>query len=63
MAPEVQALRQLDSIYTHMNRWAGAGVLDRLFDELRHQQLIRIKTESLSLDSTIVKVHPDGTGA
>jgi transposase len=51
------------TIYTRMNRWAKAGVLDRLFEELQHQQLIRIKIEAVSLDSTIVKVHPDGTGA
>ena len=25
--------------------------------------LIRIKLEAVSLDSTVVKVHPDGTGA
>lgn len=51
------------TIYTRMNRWAKAGVLDRLFAELQHQQLIRIKIEAVQLDSTIVKVHPDGTGA
>jgi len=51
------------TIYTLMNRWAQAGVLDRLFEELQHQQLIRVKIEAVSLDSTIVKVHPDGTGA
>jgi len=51
------------TIYTRMNRWAKAGVLDRLFEQLQQQQLIRIKIEAVSLDSTIVKVHPDGTGA
>jgi transposase len=51
------------TIYTRMNRWAKAGVLDRLFAELQREQLIRIKIEAVSLDSTIVKVHPDGTGA
>jgi transposase len=51
------------SIYTRMNRWAKAGVLDRLFAELQREQLIRIRIEAVSLDSTIVKVHPDGTGA
>ena len=51
------------TIYTRMNRWAKAGVLDRLFAELQRAQLIRIKIEAVSLDSTIVKVHPDGTGA
>ena len=46
-----------------MNRWSKAGVLDRVFEQMQHQQLIRIKLEAVSLDSTIVKVHPDGTGA
>jgi hypothetical protein len=46
-----------------MNRWAKAGVLDRLFAELQREQLIRIKIEAVSLDSTIIKVHPDSTGA
>lgn len=51
------------TIYTRMNRWAKAGVLDQVFAQLQRQQLIRIKIEAVSLDSTIVKVHPDGTGA
>src|SRR3974377_116147 len=51
------------TIYTRMNRWAKSGVLDRLFEELQHQQLVRIRIEGVSLDSTIVKVHSDGTGA
>ena len=51
------------TIYTRMNRWSKAGVLDRVFEQLQRQQIIRIKIEAVSLDSTIVKVHPDGTGA
>jgi transposase len=51
------------TIYTRMNRWAKAGVLDRVFSALQEQQIIRIKIEAMSVDSTIVKVHPDGTGA
>jgi transposase len=51
------------TIYTRMNRWAKAGVLDKLFEKLQEERLIRIKIEAVSLDSTIVKVHPDGTGA
>ena len=38
-------------------------VLDRVFEELQHAQIVRIKIEAVGLDSTIVKVHPDGTGA
>lgn len=46
-----------------MNRWAKAGVLDRVFTALQEEEIIRIRVETLALDSTIVKVHPDGTGA
>src|ERR1700690_971483 len=51
------------TIYTRMNRWSKRGVLDRLFQRLQEAQMVRIKIEAVSLDSTIVKVHPDGTGA
>jgi transposase len=51
------------TIYTRMNRWSKSGVLDRLFEKLQQEQVVRIKIETVSLDSTIVKVHPDGTGA
>ena len=51
------------TIYTRMNRWSKSGVLDRVFERLQQSQIVRIKIEAVSLDSTIVKVHPDGTGA
>ena len=51
------------TIYTRMNRWARNGVLDRVFAALQHRQIMRIKVEAVSLDSSSVKVHPDGTGA
>jgi transposase len=51
------------TIYTRMNRWSKSGVLDRVFTELQRAQIVRIRIEAVSLDSTMVKVHPDGTGA
>jgi transposase len=51
------------TIYTRMNRWSKSGVLDRVFAQLQKEQIVRIKIEAIALDSTIVKVHPDGTGA
>lgn len=51
------------TIYTRMRRWAKKGVLDKMFEELQRQQVVRIKIEAVSLDSTSIKVHPDGTGA
>jgi len=46
-----------------MNRWAKKGVLDLVFAKLQQEQIVRIKIEAFALDSTSVKVHPDGTGA
>jgi transposase len=51
------------SIYTRMNRWAKSGVLDRVFEKLQTERIVRIKIEAFSLDSTSIKGHPDGTGA
>ena len=51
------------TIYMRMNRWAKNGVLDRVFEQLQLEQIVRIRIEAFSLDSTSVKVHPDGTGA
>ena len=51
------------TIYTRMNRWSKAGVLDRVFEQLQQSQVVRIRIEAVSLDSTSVTVHPDGTGA
>ena len=51
------------TIYTRMNRWSKNGVLDRVFEHLHREQIVRIKLEAVSMDSTLVKVHPDGTGA
>ena len=49
------------TIYVRFNRWAKNGVLERLFLELQAQELLSLET--LCLDSTIIKVHPDGCGA
>jgi transposase len=51
------------SIYTRANRWAKNGVLDRVFAALQESDIINIQVDHISLDSTAVKVHPDGTGA
>lgn len=51
------------TIYVRMNRWSKSGVLQRIFEALQVEGIIRIKVESVCLDSTTVKVHPNGTGA
>ena len=49
--------------YTRMNRWSRNGVLDRVFAALQEEQIVHVKSGLVALDSTSVKVHPDGTGA
>jgi transposase len=51
------------TIYTRMNRWSKSGAMDRVFEKLQLEQIVRIRIEAFSLDSTSVKMHPDGTGA
>lgn len=51
------------TIYVRMNRWSKNGVLGRVFAALQTEGIIQINTEIVCLDSTFVKVHPDGTGA
>ena len=51
------------TIYVRMNRWSKNGVLQRVFEALQIENIIRIKVEAVCLDSTSVKVHPNGTGA
>lgn len=51
------------TIYTRMSRWSKSGVWDRLFARLQEEGVLTIELRVVSLDSTSVKVHPDGTGA
>jgi len=50
------------TIYTRANRWAKQGVLDHVFAAPQENDIINIQVDHVSLDSTAVKVHPDGTG-
>jgi len=51
------------TLYTRMNRWSKAGVLDRVLARLQQEQILTLRIEHVCLDSTTIKVHPDGTGA
>ena len=51
------------TIYTRMSRWSNNGVLQKVFEQLQEEQIVQIQLDTFSLDSTSVKVHPDGTGA
>ena len=49
------------TVYKRMSRWSRTGVLERVFQRLQSEQLI--DWDTVGLDSTAVKVHPDGCGA
>lgn len=51
------------TLYTCMSRWSKVGVLRNVFEQLQFEQALLSKIECMSLDSTSVKVHPDGRGA
>ena len=46
-----------------MNRWSKNGILTRALSGLAEVGIINLEVETYSLDSTIVKVHPDAAGA
>ena len=50
-----------NSIYKRANRWAKKGILTDVFLRLQKEGIITVGI--LSLDSTSIKVHQDGTGA
>ena len=50
-------------IYVRVNRWTKKGVWQAGFLRLQRMGVIRIKGNVVSLDSTCIKVHPDGIGA
>ncbi len=41
-----------------MNRWSRNGVLDRVFEQLQRERMVRIRVEAYGLDSIGIKVHP-----
>ena len=51
------------TIYTRVHRWSKKEILARVFLRLQQLRLIEIKVEVLAVDSTNIRVHPDGTGA
>ena len=51
------------TIYTRLARWAKSGILQKVFLMLQEKGIIQIHVSIVSLDSTSIKVHPDGMGA
>jgi transposase len=52
-----------NTIYQRSKRWAQNGTLIRVFAALQREQIIKIRIERISIDSTNIKVHPDAHGA
>ena len=51
------------TIYVRLNRWAKAGVLERVVRALQQELLAELDLDTLSLDTTIIPVHAHGAGA
>ena len=52
-----------NSIYRRFRRWIDLGNFDNIEKALQSQAIAINGIKALSLDSTYIKVHPDGTGA
>ena len=52
-----------NTIYSRFRYWIALGVFDRIEKELQSQAIAIKGIKALAMDSTYVKVHPDGTGA
>jgi len=51
------------AISMRMRRWADNGVWTRVLEALQTKLNMSLDVTALSIDSTNIKVHPDGTGA
>jgi len=51
------------TVYMRVSRWFKEGILARVFAELKARFGVELRVEVCALDSTTVKVHPDGAGA
>ena len=51
------------TVYMRFNRWSKKGIIEKIFLKLQEENIVKIDTDIFCIDSTSVKVHPDGTGA
>lgn len=52
-----------NTIYKRVNRWAKSGLLFLIFEYLYAEKITSLDMDVLCLDSTIVRVHPNASGA
>ena len=50
-------------MYIRFSRWSKNETIQRIFEELKKQNIINTQSNVLCIDSTSIKVHPDATGA
>jgi transposase len=51
------------TIYQRFRRWIALGIFDHIEKELQMQAIAIKGVKALAIDSTYIKLHPDGTGA
>ena len=54
-----ERFRNWHTIYVRLKRWAKQGLLERVLSELQRDQIGGRDGATLSLDSTIIKPHPE----
>lgn len=50
------------SVSTRRHRWSRHGGLDRVFEQLQREPLVRLKLKAVALNRPGVNGHPDGLG-
>ena len=51
------------TIYMKFNRWSKNGTMKKIFEKMQELNIIDVRTDTLCIDSTSIKVHPDAAGA
>ena len=50
------------TIYMRFSRWSEKGIIEKIFEEMQKMHIIDIRTDTLCIDSTSIKVHPNAAG-
>ena len=50
------------TIYMKFNRRSKNGTIQRIFEEMQNLNIIDVRTDTLCIDSTSIKVHSDAAG-
>jgi transposase len=51
------------TVYQRAYRWAQSGALEKVFLALQRERILEVEVTLLAVDSTSVKIHPDGHGS